>query len=154
MASLNQVNLIGNLGRDPEIKTLPGGDTVCNFSIACSETWKDKNTGERKESTEWVNVVIFGKLAEIAGQYLQKGSQVYLRGKLKTRKWQDKNTGQDRYTTEVHCDDMKMLGAKPDGAGSRDGNNSGQQQRQQPQQQQRQAPAQQRNNDFDDDLPF
>lgn len=115
MASLNQVNLIGNLGRDPEVKHLASGDAVCNFSIACSESWKDKATGEKKEKTEWVNISIFGKLAEIAGQYLKKGSQVFLSGKLQTRKWQDKD-GNDRYTTEVVCHEMKMLGGKPEGA--------------------------------------
>lgn len=146
MASLNQCNFIGNLGRDPEVKTLPGGDTVCSFSIACSETWKDKATGERKESTEWINAVIYGKLADVAGQYLKKGSQVFLSGKMKTRKWQDKQTGQDRYTTEIHVNDMKMLGGKPDGAG--------QQQRPAPAQQQRQAPAPQQGNDYADDIPF
>lgn len=148
MASLNQCNFIGNLGRDPEVKTLPGGDTVCSFSIACSETWKDKQTGERKESTEWINCVIYGKLADVAGQYLKKGSQVFLSGKMKTRKWQDKQTGQDRYTTEIHVSDMKMLGGKPDGAGA------GQQQRPAPAQQQRQAPAPQQGNDYADDIPF
>lgn len=146
MASLNQCNFIGNLGRDPEVKTLPGGDTVCSFSIACSETWKDKQTGERKESTEWINCVIYGKLADVAGQYLKKGSQVFLSGKMKTRKWQDKQTGQDRYTTEIHVSDMKMLGGRPEGAGQ-------QQQRPAPAPQQRQAPAQQQNLP-DDDIPF
>lgn len=115
MASLNQVNLIGNLGRDPETKYLASGDAVVNFSIACTESWKDKATGEKKESTEWVNIVIYGKLAEIAGQYLRKGSSVYLCGKLQTRKWQDKD-GNDRYTTQVVCNEMKMLGNKPEGA--------------------------------------
>lgn len=145
MASLNCVHLIGNLGRDPEVKTLPGGDTVCSFSIACSETWKDKQTGERKESTEWINCVIYGKLADVAGQYLKKGSQVFLSGKMKTRKWQDKQSGQDRYTTEIHVSDMKMLGGRPEGAGQ-------QQQRSAPAPQQRQAPAQ--HNLPDDDIPF
>lgn len=125
MASLNQVNLIGNLGRDPEVRYMQNGDPVCNFSVACSESWKDKNSGEKKEKTEWVNIVIYGKLADVAGQYLKKGSQVFLSGKLQTRKWQDKD-GQDRYTTEVVCNDMKMLGGKPaDGA-------QGQQQRSAP----------------------
>lgn len=153
-ASLNQVNLIGNLGRDPEVKYLPGGDAVCNFSIACSETWKDKSTGEKKEAPEWVNIVIYGKLAEVAGQYLKKGSSVYLCGKLKTRKWQDKETGKDRYTTEVVCDQMKMLGGKPDGAGGqgRDNNNGF---GQQPAAAQRQAPAAGKpSQNIDDDIPF
>lgn len=116
MASLNQCNFIGNLGRDPELSNLPGGDAVAKFSIACSESWKDKNSGERKEQTEWINIVIYGKLAEVASQYLKKGSQVFLSGKLKTRKWQDKTTGQDRYATEVIADEMKMLGGKPEGS--------------------------------------
>jgi single-strand DNA-binding protein len=116
MASLNQCNFIGNIGRDPEVSALPGGGTVIKFSIACSETWKDKTTGERRESTEWVSVVIFGKLAEIAGQYLKKGSQVYISGKMKTRKWQDKTSGQDRYTTEIVAEEMKMLGGRAEGS--------------------------------------
>lgn len=116
MASLNQCNFIGNIGRDPELSALPGGDAVIKFSIACSENWKDKNSGERRESTEWINVVIFGKLAEIAGQYLHKGSQVYISGKMKTRKWQDKTSGQDRYTTEIVADEMKMLGGRAEGS--------------------------------------
>lgn len=112
MASLNNCQFIGNLGRDPESKYTAGGDAVCNFSIACSETWKDKNTGEKKESTEWVRCTVFGKLAEVCGQYLKKGSQVYVAGKMKTRKWTDKD-GQERYTTEIAVSDMKMLGGKP-----------------------------------------
>ena len=108
MASLNQCNFIGNLGRDPELSNLPGGDAVAKFSIACSESWKDKNSGERKEQTEWINIVIYGKLAEVASQYLKKGSQVFLSGKLKTRKWQDKNNV-ERYTTEIIANEMHML---------------------------------------------
>lgn len=118
MASLNQCNFIGNLGRDPELSNLPGGDAVTRFSIACTETWVDKATNSRKESVEWVNIVIFGRLAEVAAKYLVKGSQVFVSGKLKTRKWQDKTTGQDRYITEVVCYEMKMLGAKPDSGSS------------------------------------
>ena len=100
MASLNKVILIGNLGADPETRYAPSGDAICNLRLATTETWKDRNSGERKENTEWHRVVFFGKLAEIAGQYLRKGSQIYVEGRIQTRKWQDKE-GQDRYTTEV-----------------------------------------------------
>lgn len=111
MSSLNKVLLIGNLGADPEMRYMPNGDAVANLRIATAESWKDKATGEKKESTEWHRVVMFRKLAEIAGQYLKKGSQVYIEGKLVTRKWQDKD-GQDRYSTEIVSDEMKMLGGK------------------------------------------
>ena len=113
MASVNKVILIGNLGKDPELKFLPSGQPVANFSIATSEKWKDKSTGETKEQTEWHNIIMFGKLAEIAGQYLKKGSSVFVEGRLQTRKWQDKN-GQDRYTTEIIANEMKMLGGRGD----------------------------------------
>lgn len=113
MASVNKVILIGNLGKDPEAKFLANGDAVTNITVATSESWKDKATGEKKESTEWHRVTFFGKLAEVAGQYLAKGSSVYLEGKLKTRKWQDKD-GADRYTTEIIAHEMKMLGKKGD----------------------------------------
>jgi len=118
MASLNKVILIGNLGKDPETRYAPSGDAICNLTIATSETWKDKATGEKKEQTEWHRVVFFGRLAEIAAQYLRKGSQVYVEGRLQTRKWQDKD-GQDRYTTEIRADEMKMLGSRQ-GAGGGD----------------------------------
>ncbi|MBF1165452.1 single-stranded DNA-binding protein [Dechloromonas agitata] len=111
MASVNKWIGIGNLGRDPETRYTASGEAICNFSIACTETWKDKQTGERKEMTEWVRISAFGKLAEICGQYLKKGSQVYVEGSLRTRKWTDKD-GQERYTTEIRCDDMKMLGSR------------------------------------------
>ena len=111
MASVNKWIGIGNLGRDPETRYTSSGEAICNFSIACTETWKDKQTGERKEMTEWVRISAFGKLAEICGQYLKKGSQVYVEGSLRTRKWTDKD-GQERYTTEIRCDDMKMLGSR------------------------------------------
>lgn len=109
MASVNKVILIGNLGADPETRYAPSGDAVCNIRLATTDTWKDKTSGEKKEATEWHRVTFYGKLAEIAGQYLKKGSQVYIEGSLRTRKWQDKD-GQDRYTTEVRADEMKMLG--------------------------------------------
>jgi len=114
MASLNKVILIGNLGKDPETRYAPSGDAICNLTLATTETWKDKATGERKEATEWHKVVFFAKLAEIASQYLRKGSQVYVEGRLQTRKWQDKD-GQDRYTTEIRGDEMKMLGKREGG---------------------------------------
>ncbi len=117
MASVNKWIGIGNLGKDPETRFLPDGKAVCNFSIACSESWKDKATGEKKETTEWVRITAFGRLAEICGEYLKKGSQVYVEGKLVTRKWQDKD-GQDRYTTEIHIHDLKMLGGRPEGGSS------------------------------------
>lgn len=120
MASLNKVLLIGNLGRDPESRTFPNGGTVTNVSIATTETWKDRQTGERREATEWHNLVFHNRLAEIAAQYLRKGSPVYVEGRIRTRKWQDKN-GQDRYTTEVHVDEMQMLGSKGDGARAQGG---------------------------------
>lgn len=151
MASVNKVILIGNLGRDPELKSMPSGQPVANFSIATSEKWKDKSTGETKEQTEWHNIIMFGKLAEIAGQYLKKGSSVFIEGRLQTRKWQDK-TGQDRYTTEIIANEMKMLGSRGDQSGSQ----PAQQPRSQSNQDARnkatfdaQAPV-----GFDDDIPW
>lgn len=114
MASVNKVIIIGNLGRDPEMRYLPNGDAVCNVSVGCTDSWKDKATGEKKELTEWVRVSFFGKLAEIAGKYLTKGRQVYVEGSMRTRKWTDKE-GVERYTTEVRGDVMKMLGTNPGG---------------------------------------
>ena len=111
MAGINKVTIIGNLGQDPEVKFMPSGEAVANITIATSEDWKDKQTGEAKSKTEWHRVSIFGKLAEIAGEYLKKGSSVFVEGSLQTRKWQTKE-GQDRYTTEVAADTMQMLGGK------------------------------------------
>ncbi|MBP7392528.1 MAG: single-stranded DNA-binding protein [Zoogloea sp.] len=111
MASVNKVILIGNLGKDPETRYAPSGDAICNITLATTDTWRDKATGEKREATEWHRVVFFGKLAEIAGQYLRKGSAAYIEGSLRTRKWQDKD-GQDRYTTEIRADEMKMLGSR------------------------------------------
>jgi single-strand DNA-binding protein len=110
MASVNKVILIGNLGADPETRYLPSGDAVTNIRIATTETWKDKN-GEKQEHTEWHRVAFFGRLAEIAGEYLKKGSPVYVEGRLQTRKWQDKD-GQERYTTEIRADRMQLLGGR------------------------------------------
>lgn len=111
MASVNKVILVGNLGKDPETKYLPSGDAVTNFSLATTESWKDKSTGDKQERTEWHRISAFGKLAEICGEYLKKGSAVYIEGSIHTRKWQDKE-GQDRYSTEIKADRMQMLGGK------------------------------------------
>ena len=113
MASVNKVILVGNLGRDPEVRFMPNGEAVCNFSIATTDSWKDK-AGAKQERTEWHNIVMYRKLAEIAGEYLKKGRPVYLEGRLQTRKWQTKE-GQDRYTTEIIADQMQMLGGKDSG---------------------------------------
>lgn len=112
MASVNKVILVGNLGRDPEMRYMPSGDALVSFSIATTDSWKDKN-GQKQEKTEWHNISIFGKLAEIAGEYLKKGSSVYVEGRLETRKWQDKE-GNERQSTGVVCDRMQMLGGKSD----------------------------------------
>lgn len=120
---VNKVILVGNLGQDPEIRYTPDGRPIANFSIATSENWRDKNSGERREKTEWHRVVVFGKLAEICGEYLSKGRQVYIEGKLQTRKWQTKE-GQDRWTTEVVVDmrgTMQMLGSRDGGSGGPSG---------------------------------
>lgn len=160
--SLNKVEIIGNLGNDPEIRYMPSGGAVANLSIATTESWKDKTTGEKKEQTEWHRVVIFGKLAEIADEYLRKGSKVFIEGSLRTRKWQDQ-AGVDRYTTEINVGmngRMIMLSAANDNS-----QGGGQQQQRQQHsgggQQQRQATGQQQKPsgneppmDFDDDIPF
>lgn len=113
MASVNKAIILGNLGKDPEVKYMPSGDAICNFSIATTESWKDKN-GEKQEKTEWHRISMFGKLAEIAGEYLKKGSAVYVEGRIQTRKWANKD-GQDQYTTEIVADKLQMLGSKGDG---------------------------------------
>jgi single-strand DNA-binding protein len=110
--SVNKVILIGNLGRDPEVRYTPNGLAVANITIATTETWKDKQSGENQERTEWHRVVFYNRLAEIAGEYLRKGSKIFIEGRLQTRKWQDKNTNQDRYTTEIIADSMQMLDSK------------------------------------------
>jgi single-strand DNA-binding protein len=162
MASVNKVILVGNLGRDPEIRYAPSGDAICNVSLATTDSWKDKQTGEKREATEWHRVVFFGKLAEIAGQYLKKGRSVYVEGTLRTRKWQDQN-GQERYTTEIRANEMQMLGGRGEGGdvsmGGGDYSAPAQSSRPAP----RQAPAQGGGapapsgggfGDFDDDIPF
>lgn len=151
MASVNKVILIGNLGKDPETRYMPNGDAVCNITVATTDTWKDKQTGEKKEQTEWHRIVFFRKLAEIADQYLRKGAPVYIEGALKTRKWQDQS-GQDRYTTEIVADTMQMLGGKRDGEQSAPRSESAPAQNQQ-----RSAPAQNSGGgfaDMEDDIPF
>jgi len=151
---INKVILVGNLGQDPEIRYTADGRPIANFSIATSESWKDKNSGEKREKTEWHRVVVFGKLAEICGEYLSKGRQVYIEGKLQTRKWQGQD-GQDRYTTEVVIDGfngtMQMLGSREGGGGgprSAAGGGSGGYQQDQG------FPQQPYQNDKEDDIPF
>ena len=144
MRGVNKVIIVGSVGNDPDIKATTSGQTIVNMSVATSESWRDKQTGEKVEKTEWHRVVMFGKVAEIAGQYLAKGSQVYIEGKLQTRKWQDKE-GHDRYSTEVVVDaggTMQMLGGKQEGKQSSYP------------QKPAQRPAQNSVPDFDDDIPF
>ncbi|WP_353173955.1 single-stranded DNA-binding protein [Paracandidimonas soli] len=167
MASVNKVILVGNLGRDPEVRYSPDGAAICNVSIATTSAWKDRNSGERREETEWHRVVFYNRLAEIAGEYLRKGRSVYVEGRLKTRKWQDKDTGQDRYATEIVADQMQMLGGREGGgeggSSSYGGTEYGgapapqsrpQQQPAQPRPAAPQAPAAANLADMDDDIPF
>ena len=143
---INKVILVGNLGADPETRYMPSGSAVTNLSVATSESWKDKQTGEQNERTEWHKVVMFDRLAEIAAEYLRKGSQVYIEGKLQTRKWQDRD-GNDRWTTEVIADEMQMLGGRGGGGGAApmsSGQDSGPPS----------APPDTGPDDFDDDIPF
>lgn len=181
MSSKNKVILVGRLGKDPEVRFTQSGTAICNLTVATSEEWKDKQTGEKQEKTEWHQCVMYGKLAEIAGQYLKKGSQVYLEGKLTTSKYQDSKTGEDRYSTKVQCEEMIMLGGGGQG-GNQDGGQGGGYQQQAPSQprnaqnanngyQQQNNGYQQQNNgyqqqnsgyqgghsnmnDLDDDIPF
>jgi len=125
MASVNKVTIVGNLGRDPEMRAFPSGDQVANVTIATTDRWRDKNTGENKEATEWHRVVFNGRLAEIVGQYLRKGSQVYVEGSLRTRKWTDQATGQERYATEIRADTMQMLGSRQGTGGGQQGGGYG-----------------------------
>lgn len=157
MRGVNKVIIIGLVGADPEVRSMPSGTAVVNLSLATNESWKDKETGERKERAEWHRVVLFGKLAEIAGQYVKKGDPLYLEGRIQTRKWQTED-GQDRYTTEIVANEMRFLG------GGRGGDGQHQQPAQQGQQpgnayealapQQGQQPQQGAGGDYDDDIPF
>lgn len=145
---INKAIIVGNLGKDPEVRYTQSGSSIANITIATSESWRDKQSGEQKEKTEWHRVVLFGKLAEIAGEYLRKGSQVYVEGKLTTRKWTDQ-AGVEKYTTEIHVNVggvLQMLGGKPESSA----NNQPQQQRQQAPQSSSSEPPM----DFDDDTPF
>ncbi len=166
MASVNKVIVVGNLGRDPEMRSFPSGDQVANVTIATTDKWKDKQTGEMKEATEWHRVVFNGRLAEIVGQYLRKGSQVYVEGSLRTRKWTDKD-GVEKYTTEIRADQMQMLGSRQGmgGPGGDDGGGGGYEAPRQSAPARapaaaapRQAPAASRAasgfDDMDDDIPF
>lgn len=139
---VNKVIIIGNLGNDPETRYFPSGDAVTNITVATSESWKDKQTGEQREATEWHRVQFNGRLAEIAGEYLKKGSKVYIEGSLRTRKWQDKASGQDRYTTEIRANNMQMLDSRGEGGGQAAGGWQ-QQQAAQPAASPQQAPQQQ-----------
>lgn len=142
---INKVILIGNVGRDPEVRYLPNGSAVTTISIATSQGWKDKQTGEQQERTEWHRVVFFNRLGEIAGEYLRKGAKVYVEGSLRTQKWQDKATGQDRFTTEIIANEMQMLDSRQGGGEFQSKTPTG---AKAPQPQT--APA----DDFDDDIPF
>ncbi|MEM7402018.1 MAG: single-stranded DNA-binding protein [Pseudomonadota bacterium] len=141
---VNKVILVGNLGQDPEIKYMPSGQAVCNISIATTESWNDKTSGEKVEKTEWHRVVFFRRLAEIAGEYLRKGSQVYVEGRLQTRKWQDQS-GNDRYTTEIVANEMQMLGGKGGGVATMPESSA---------QSNPEPVAAGPSDDFDDDIPF
>ncbi|MHB1529419.1 MAG: single-stranded DNA-binding protein [Acidiferrobacteraceae bacterium] len=150
---INKVILVGNLGKDPEVRYVPNGSAIANITLATSESWKDKVSGEKQERTEWHRVVFFGKLAEIAGEYLKKGAQVYVEGRLQTRKWQDKE-GKDRYTTEIVANDLQMLGSRGAGAESysQETAEAGTGTRER-----KEAPDTARasaGEDFDDDIPF
>lgn len=160
MASVNKVILMGNLGRDPEVRYSPDGAAVCNVSIATTSSWKDKTSGERREETEWHRVVFYNRLAEIAGEYLKKGRPVYVEGRIKTRKWQNKE-GVDQYTTEVVADNMQLLGGRDGGEGGGSGGNEGGSSAPRPAARAQQAarpaaPAAGGANlsDMDDDIPF
>lgn len=145
---INKVILVGNLGADPDTRYMPSGGAVTNLSIATSESWKDKQSGEQKERTEWHKVAMFNRLAEISAEYLRKGSQVYIEGKLRTRKWQDKD-GKDRWTTEIIADEMQMLGGRGGGGGGAPAQNDDHSQPGQPSRDGGGAA-----DDFDDDIPF
>jgi single-strand DNA-binding protein len=163
---LNKVTLIGNLGADPEIRLMPSGGSVANIRLATTRRWKDKQSGERKEATEWHRVIFFNRLAEIAGEYLKKGSQIYVEGRLQTRKWQGQD-GQDHYTTEILAEEMQMLGSRSGGTGHFGDEQAASNRPSSPMPTTRQAPPTPQNNssamptpplpdydDFDDDIPF
>ena len=151
MASVNKAIIVGNLGRDPETRYLPDGTAVTNISVATTDKWKDKNSGELKEATEWHRVNFFGRLAEVAGEYLKKGAQVYVEGKITTRKWTDKE-GVERYSTEIRADSLQMLGSRNGGDGTR----APREERSQPQT--HRAPPREKTggkyDDMEDDIPF
>lgn len=149
MASVNKVILVGGLGADPETRYMPNGDAVTNIRMATTESWKDKASGEKREITEWHRVVFYRKLAEIAGQYLKKGSSVYIEGRIRTRKWQDKE-GQERYTTEIEASEMQMLGGGKSSGSASSGDEGGY--RDSPRSSA--APAPRRSDDDDDMIPF
>ncbi|MDH5190163.1 MAG: single-stranded DNA-binding protein [Gammaproteobacteria bacterium] len=144
---VNKVILVGNLGKDPEVRYMPSGGAVTNVTLATSEQWKDKQSGEKRENTEWHRIVFFGRLAEIAGEYLKKGSQIYVEGRLQTRKWQGQD-GQDRYTTEIVANEMQMLGGRS-GAGGSYSNDMPESEGSMSKE-----PAMASADDFDDDIPF
>jgi single-strand DNA-binding protein len=151
---INKVILIGNLGADPETRAMPSGTTVANLRVATSESWRDKQTGEQQERTEWHRVALFGRLAEIAGEYLRKGSQVYIEGSLRTRKWQDKQ-GNERYSTEIVGNDLQMLGGRSGaGAGAPSGGASAGAPATAPAFAEESAGGGSRSEEFDDDIPF
>ena len=150
---INKVIIVGNVGGDPETRYMPSGSAVTNLTIATNETWKDKQTGEQKERTEWHRVAMFNRLAEIAAEYLRKGSQVYIEGKLRTRKWQDKS-GNDRYTTEIIADEMQMLGGRGGSGGGGNFGGSNQGSDKSGGQGGGNVPPQPGPDDFDDDIPF
>jgi single-strand DNA-binding protein len=155
MASVNKVILVGNLGKDPEVRYAPSGDAFANVTIATTRTWKDKNSGDKKEETEWHRIVFNGRLAEIAGEYLKKGRSIYVEGRLRTRKWQDKD-GTDKYTTEIIADQMQMLGSREGMGGGMDEGGAG---GGRPASAPRAAPAAAKKpagnfDDMDDDIPF
>jgi len=152
MASVNKVILVGNLGRDPETRYTTSGDAVTNIRLATTDTWKDKN-GEKQERTEWHNVVFYGRQAEIAGEYLKKGRQIYVEGRIQTRKWQDKE-GQDRYTTEVVADRMQMLGSREGGGAPSGADESPTRERASAGAKGAATPAKKNVDDLDDDIPF
>ena len=159
MASVNKVIIIGNLGRDPEVRYTPNGSAVCNVGVATTRTWKSKDSGDKVEETEWHRVVFYDRLAEIAGEYLKKGRSVYVEGRLKTRKWQDKD-GAEKYTTEIIAEEMKMLGGREGmGGGADEGGGGGYSERPQPASRPAGAarPAPKSSTGFDnmdDDIPF